>query len=153
MGLPVDLFFGKVLAEKPAIKCLLQATGRTANPKGLFVMHRKQVLSSALLSLLGIFVASTPAAQQTLDYTYDALGRLVTVNDTVNEDRNYYYDAAGNRISVTVGSSSNSSSSTSSSSSHPLICETPSWAPFQCNTTEPTSYGHWAYCNDYCAQN
>ncbi len=33
-------------------------------------------------------------------YEYDALGRLVKVNDPLNGNRNYHYDAAGNRTSV-----------------------------------------------------
>lgn len=34
---------------------------------------------------------------KTLTYTYDALGRLTYVSDTVNGDRDFDYDAAGNR--------------------------------------------------------
>lgn len=38
---------------------------------------------------------------QTLAYEYDALGRLVQVEDGVNGNRIYDYDAAGNRKSLT----------------------------------------------------
>ena len=36
----------------------------------------------------------------TLEYTYDALGRLKVVTDTKNGNRNYTYDKAGNRITA-----------------------------------------------------
>ncbi|HOY23169.1 MAG TPA: chitobiase/beta-hexosaminidase C-terminal domain-containing protein, partial [Cellvibrio sp.] len=41
-------------------------------------------------------------AQTTVNYQYDALGRLVTVEDTQNGNRGYVYDAAGNRTNVNV---------------------------------------------------
>lgn len=37
---------------------------------------------------------------QTVKYTYDALGRVRVVEDGVNGNRGYDYDAAGNRINV-----------------------------------------------------
>lgn len=49
------------------------------------------------------FVSSALSAPHTITYTYDELGRLTFVNDTVNRD--YDYDAAGNRVSVEVGTS------------------------------------------------
>jgi hypothetical protein len=39
----------------------------------------------------------------TIKYTYDALGRLTFVNDTLNGNRDYDYDKAGNRLLVSVG--------------------------------------------------
>lgn len=36
-------------------------------------------------------------------YTYDALGRLTFVQDNQNGNRDYDYDAAGNRVAVVVG--------------------------------------------------
>ena len=42
-----------------------------------------------------------------IKYTYDALGRLVCVNDTVNGDRNYQYDDAGNRENVSLSNCGN----------------------------------------------
>ena len=102
--------------------------------------------------ICSLLVSTAYAAPQTLRYTYDALGRLVTVNDNVNGNRNYAYDAAGNRTTVSVGNSSGAASSSggSSSSARTLICPTPPGAPFQCNTSNPTSYGHWAYCDSLC---
>lgn len=47
--------------------------------------------------------ASVPADPKTTRYTYDELGRLVKVEDGQNGNRNYNYDAAGNRTNVTVG--------------------------------------------------
>lgn len=92
------------------------------------------------------------AGSQDIEYTYDALGRVVKVEDNLNTNRNYTYDAAGNRTNVVIGNAV-SSASNSASSSHALICSTPPGAPFQCNTSDSTSYGHWAYCNDWCARN
>lgn len=40
------------------------------------------------------------SAPITLEYRYDELGRLVELGDSVNGDRAYHYDAAGNRTSV-----------------------------------------------------
>jgi YD repeat-containing protein len=42
------------------------------------------------------------AAGDTLWYTYDALGRLTFVEDPANGNRDYDYDAAGNRLLVSV---------------------------------------------------
>lgn len=49
-------------------------------------------------------VASISSARQVIQYKYDALGRLTYVEDNINENRDYDYDAAGNRTSVTEGS-------------------------------------------------
>jgi YD repeat-containing protein len=43
------------------------------------------------------------AAAQSVTYTYDALGRLRAVTDSINSNRNYDYDPAGNRVAVSVG--------------------------------------------------
>lgn len=42
-------------------------------------------------------------ASTRVEYKYDALGRLVCVEDSVNGDRTYQLDAAGNRENFTVG--------------------------------------------------
>jgi len=48
--------------------------------------------------------SSTVAIQsKTTRYTYDALGRLTFVEDSQNGNRDYDYDAAGNRINVATG--------------------------------------------------
>lgn len=63
--------------------------------------------SKWLLTFLIVLSFSTGlyAAPQTLDYTYDALGRLTFVEDNVNGNRDYDYDAVGNRCAVSVGGS------------------------------------------------
>ncbi len=43
------------------------------------------------------------AAIKTTKLFYDALGRLTFVEDSQNGNRDFDYDAAGNRTSVTIG--------------------------------------------------
>jgi YD repeat-containing protein len=37
------------------------------------------------------------------DFSYDELGRVIKVTDPANANRDYKYDPAGNRTSVTTG--------------------------------------------------
>lgn len=50
-------------------------------------------------------VSSSPgnSSSNTVTYKYDALGRVTFVVDNVNGNRDYDYDSAGNRTSVTKG--------------------------------------------------
>lgn len=45
--------------------------------------------------------------EATLGYQYDALGRLICVEDSMNGNRQYDYDAAGNRNNVSVNTCGN----------------------------------------------
>jgi YD repeat-containing protein len=60
-----------------------------------------------------VLTASAAWAQETTDYTYDALGRLTKVVKTGGPSSgvqaNYSYDAASNRTNVTVTNSPNGS--------------------------------------------
>jgi YD repeat-containing protein len=47
--------------------------------------------------------ATDAQTAKTTKYKYDALGRLTFVEDSVNGNRDYDYDAAGNRRNVAVG--------------------------------------------------
>ncbi len=58
------------------------------------------VLASAMWS------GDVAAQAKTTNYQYDALGRLTYVEDTVNGNRDYDYDKAGNRLVMAVGTSS-----------------------------------------------
>jgi YD repeat-containing protein len=59
-------------------------------------------IASALLFALTLTLASTaePARAETVQYTYDALGRIVTVTYGSGAVITYTYDAAGNRTEV-----------------------------------------------------
>jgi hypothetical protein len=59
----------------------------------------------ALICAPFLLWAGDLAAQvaKTTTYSYDALGRLTYVNDSVNGNRDFDYDAAGNRRLVAVG--------------------------------------------------
>ena len=60
----------------------------------------------AAFFILGSIVAAPAAATETITYTYDALGRLVSVtrSGTVNNgaSASYSYDPANNRTNVTT---------------------------------------------------
>lgn len=59
---------------------------------------------SLLLLALLTTAMSGPALSDSVDYTYDTLGRLTTVTYSSGVIITYVYDAAGNRTSyVTVG--------------------------------------------------
>lgn len=45
--------------------------------------------------------ATVAQTSQTIEYKYDALGRLIKVENQANGDKDYDYDPAGNRTSVT----------------------------------------------------
>lgn len=67
----------------------------------------KRALPWAIGCLVGCLTASSPAlATETITYTYDELGRLVTLatTGTVNngEGVTVSYDEAGNRITYSV---------------------------------------------------
>ncbi|WP_041551196.1 RHS repeat domain-containing protein [Cellvibrio japonicus] len=53
-------------------------------------------------ALVLFFPLSLIAQTKTTTYTYDALGRLTFVHDSVNGNRDYDYDKAGNRLLVST---------------------------------------------------
>lgn len=57
------------------------------------------------------------ATAQTLKYHYDSLGRLTFVEDPTNGNRDYDYDAAGNRLLVSTSGATDASNEPASSSS------------------------------------
>ena len=69
-------------------------------------MKTKLALSAFLLTL----PLSLHAQNKTTGYTYDALGRLTYVADSVNGNRDYDYDKAGNRVNVAAGTGSDAAS-------------------------------------------
>ncbi len=52
------------------------------------------------IALIALSFVCLEVSAQTVKYTYDALGRVRVVEDGVNGNRGYDYDAAGNRINV-----------------------------------------------------
>lgn len=61
-------------------------------------------LLSSSSSVTSSSSSSSSSATPTFEYEYDDLGRLTKVKDSLNDDRGYFYDAAGNRTFVSVGS-------------------------------------------------
>jgi YD repeat-containing protein len=63
---------------------------------------RRLSTASALLFAVTLALASTaePARAETVQYTYDALGRIVTVTYGSGAVITYAYDNAGNRTQV-----------------------------------------------------
>ena len=59
-------------------------------------------LVSPLLFLCSALSSGVYAQTKTTTYTYDALGRLTFVADSVNGNRDYDYDKAGNRLLVST---------------------------------------------------
>src|SRR6266481_6559441 len=68
-------------------------------------MMRKRFLTS-LIFLLLLGFASPLWAQSTVQYVYDALGRLTQVIDPSGNVATYNYDAVGNLLSITRSTSS-----------------------------------------------
>jgi YD repeat-containing protein len=65
-------------------------------------------MAIALTAMVGaVGVAQTA---KTTRYKYDALGRLTFVEDSQNGNRDYDYDAAGNRRNVAAGTADDSAS-------------------------------------------
>lgn len=54
--------------------------------------------------ILILFFGSIAIADQVVEYNYDSQGRLTFVKDSVNGNRDYDYDSAGNRLIVKIGS-------------------------------------------------
>jgi YD repeat-containing protein len=75
---------------------------RTQGPIAFALAFAVAVLSSALP------IADVAAQSKTTNYKYDALGRLTYVEDPVNGNRDYDYDAAGNRRVVATGTATDS---------------------------------------------
>ncbi|MFN4092225.1 MAG: Ig-like domain-containing protein [Brevundimonas sp.] len=70
-------------------------------------MMRLGVALAALLMGLLLAVSATPAAaQETVTYGYDALGRVAWVSYGNGQTTRYDYDAAGNRLVVQTATSS-----------------------------------------------
>ena len=65
------------------------------------IRNRAMVACAAALATL--LLASTPTAQEAVQYGYDALGRVVTVTYGNGTVITYAYDPAGNRTEVTTG--------------------------------------------------
>lgn len=66
------------------------------------VFARATIMAACLGASLGF--ATVAAAQSTVQYTYDALGRVISADYGAGKTVSYTYDKAGNRTSqVTTG--------------------------------------------------
>jgi|GEM_PF-854344 len=104
----------------------------------------KKLLRSSILASLCLCMFYASAQEKTYKYTYDELGRLTKVEDSINGDRSYTYDPAGNRTNVAVSSISSSSSSSvvssiASSSNLPVIIQAESYSDMFDVFTQDTS--------------
>lgn len=70
--------------------------------KGKYMKKHVSALPVWLMCCLFVFGINTVANAETLKYHYDELGRLTLVEDNKNGNRDYVYDAAGNRTSMVV---------------------------------------------------
>jgi YD repeat-containing protein len=78
---------------------------KTTNYKRLI----QTITASAILPMLCATQSDAQTAKTT-KYTYDSLGRLTYVEDSTNGNRDYDYDAAGNRRNVAVGTADDAAS-------------------------------------------
>ena len=72
-------------------------------------MRHARAASAVALSLIAGAVSLAQSAKTTR-YKYDALGRLTFVEDSQNGNRDYDYDAAGNRRNVAAGTTNDAAS-------------------------------------------
>ena len=85
--------------------------GPSSRNKGKFRVRvaptgRRRSLRAIVASMAIAFVFySTLGIAATVEYVYDALGRLIAVIEATGQTTRYTYDAAGNLISVTRDSS------------------------------------------------
>lgn len=102
---------------------------------------------------LGLIVLSSVAlGANTIKYTYDALGRLTFVNDTLNGNRDYDYDKAGNRLLVSTGTANDAAAepSTGTGTGAPglptnLVANQNSSCSWQASWTAPTGPAATSY--------
>jgi YD repeat-containing protein len=74
--------------------------------------YRTTALPVTVLLTLGISAGESASGADQISYTYDALGRLVTVTYPNNSTVTYTYDPAGNRTLVTNTDTTGSTGST-----------------------------------------
>jgi YD repeat-containing protein len=74
--------------------------------------YRIVLLPTTVLLTLGILAGESAFGADQISYTYDALGRLVTVAYPNNSTVTYAYDPAGNRTLVTNTDTAGSGSGT-----------------------------------------
>lgn len=92
----------------PADPSLLIATSANSFPPEIVQTYPPSTAISDIYSMLspGGYIAASGTSTnsvKTLKYTYDALGRLTYTEDSINGNRDYDYDRAGNRLQVSVG--------------------------------------------------
>jgi YD repeat-containing protein len=102
----------------------------------------KCILTVALLICSAIFTASVFA--QTISYSYDAAGRLVSVSYSNGASIKYEYDAAGNITKITYGGASLPSKATLISPSGTINTNKPTYKW----NNEPSATYYQLYVND-----
>jgi hypothetical protein len=92
----------------------------------MFTTSSRLVCMLAVLGVAPFWIAETSHAAP-VTYIYDELGRVTFVIDPVNGNRDYDYDAAGNRLLVSVGAAADSANDPSTAApSRPSALSFPS---------------------------
>ncbi len=66
-------------------------------------MNTPKFIACILLPMTALVPAIAASAEVVIEYQYDAQGRVTFVKDGTNGNRDYDYDAAGNRTQTSVG--------------------------------------------------
>lgn len=74
------------------------------------VINFTPLVYHCIASLCFLLFISSATKAQTIKYKYDALGRVTFVEDATNGNRDYDYDAAGNRLNIATNTATDATS-------------------------------------------
>lgn len=85
-----------------SIAMISTSSSRSSSSTAIISTSSSRSSSSVALASSSPSSSSASIQPKTVRYTYDALGRLTFVDDSQNGNRDYDYDAAGNRLLVST---------------------------------------------------